>query len=92
MALKSIQYRTEGTCCGLINVVVDGTKIYDVEFIGGCMGNLQGIKNLVKGMEIDEVINKLQGIKCSSKPTSCPDQLSKCLIELKSKMKQEITN
>ncbi len=92
MALKSIQYRTEGTCCGLINVVVDGTKIYDVEFIGGCMGNLQGIKNLVKGMEIDEVINKLQGIKCGSKPTSCPDQLSKCLIELKSKMKQEITN
>ncbi len=91
MALKSIQYRTEGTCCGLINVVIDGSKIYDVEFIGGCMGNLQGIKKLVIGMEIDDVINKLQGIKCGSKPTSCPDQLSKCLIELKSKMTQEIT-
>ena len=73
MALKSIQYRTEGTCCGLINVVIDGSKIYDVEFIGGCMGNLQGIKKLVIGMEIDDVINKLQGIKCGSKPTSCPD-------------------
>lgn len=91
MALKSIQYRTEGTCCGLINVVVDGSKIYDVEFIGGCMGNLQGIKKLVIGMDIDDVINKLQGIKCGSKPTSCPDQLSRCLIELKSKMEQEIT-
>lgn len=91
MALKSIQYRTEGTCCGLINVVVDGSKIYDVEFIGGCMGNLQGIKKLVIGMEIDDVINKLHGIKCGAKPTSCPDQLAKCLIELKSKMAQEIT-
>ncbi len=90
MGLKSLQYRTEGTCCGLINVVVDGNKIYDVEFIGGCMGNLAGIRELVKGMDIDEVIKKLSGIKCGNKPTSCPDQLTKCLSELKKKEKSEV--
>lgn len=83
MALKSIQYRTQGTCCALMNVVIDGNKIYDVEFIGGCSGNLQGIRELVKGMDIDTVISKLKGIKCGSKSTSCPDQLSCCLTELK---------
>ncbi len=92
MALKSIQYRTSGTCCALMNVVVDGNKIYDVEFIGGCMGNLEGIRQLIKGMDIDSVIEKLKGIKCGSKQTSCPDQLSKCLSELKNKEKTEVTN
>ena len=48
MALKSLQYRTQGTCSALINVVVDGDVIYDVEFIGGCSGNLSGIRQLVK--------------------------------------------
>ncbi len=91
MALKSIQYKTEGTCCGLINVVTEGTKIYDVEFIGGCMGNLEGIRQLIKGMETDDVIKRLKGIKCGSKQTSCPDQLAKCLMELKLKTEQEVT-
>ncbi len=89
MALKSIQYRTQGTCSALINVVVDGDIIYDVEFIGGCSGNLQGIRELVKGMHIDDVISKLKGIKCGSKQTSCPDQLAMCLMELKNKLSQE---
>ena len=85
MALKSIQYETKGTCCKLMNVVVDGDKIYDVEFIGGCPGNLAGIRQLIKGMDIDSVIEKLQGIKCGAKSTSCPDQLAKCLTELKNR-------
>lgn len=85
MALKSIQYETQGTCCKLMNVVVDGDKIYDVEFIGGCPGNLAGIRKLIKGMDIDSVIEKLQGIKCGAKSTSCPDQLAKCLTELKNR-------
>ncbi len=89
MALKSIQYRTQGTCSALINVVADGDVIYDVEFIGGCSGNLSGIRELVKGMKIDDVINKLKGIKCGSKQTSCPDQLAMCLLELKNKTAQE---
>lgn len=92
MALKTIQYRTQGTCCGLMNVVLEDNKIYDVEFIGGCMGNLQGIRQLVKGMDIDDVISKLNGITCGAKPTSCPDQLSKCLIEFKKHSENEVVN
>ena len=83
MALKTIQYRTHGTCCALMNVVLDDTKIVDVEFLGGCNGNLQGIRKLIIGMDIDDVAEKLQGIRCGAKPTSCPDQLSRCLIEYK---------
>ena len=83
MALKTIQYRTQGTCCALMNVVLDDNKVYDVEFIGGCNGNLQGIRKLIIGMDIDDVISKLQGIQCGSKSTSCPDQLSQCLLEYK---------
>ena len=76
---KTIQYKTEGTCCQLMQVIVDDDRIKDVDFIGGCNGNLKGIKSLIKGMKIEEVISKLSGIKCGSKPTSCPDQLAKCL-------------
>ena len=91
MALKSMQYQTQGTCCALMNVIIDdNNKIYDVEFFGGCNGNLSGIRQLVKGMQIDEVIDKLSGIKCGAKQTSCPDQLSKCLIEYKKQLSEEI--
>ncbi len=92
MALKSIQYKTEGTCCALMNVVVDDNKIYDVEFIGGCPGNLAGIRKLIQGMNIDDVIEKLKGITCGGKSTSCPDQLSKCLMELKKQQEQKVIN
>lgn len=80
-----IQYRTSGTCCQMMQVKVADDKIEDVEFLGGCNGNLKGIKSLVKGMKIDDVIEKLQGIQCGAKPTSCPDQLAQCLIAYKSK-------
>ncbi len=83
MSLKTIQYKTEGTCCALMNVVLDDNTIKDVEFIGGCRGNLEGIRHLVAGMDINDVISRLQGIKCGAKPTSCPDQLSRCLLEFK---------
>lgn len=83
MTLESFQYRTSGTCSSLINVVLEGEIVKDVLFIGGCSGNLKGICELVKGMKIDEVIEKLQGISCGSKSTSCPDQLSQCLTEIK---------
>ena len=70
---KVIQYETHGTCCRLMQVKLndDGT-IADVDFLGGCPGNLMGIKHLVKGMKIDDVIAKFSGIKCGDKPTSCP--------------------
>lgn len=81
-----IQYRTVGTCCQLMQVAIKDNKIIDAEFFGGCNGNLQGIKQLIIGMDIDEVISRIQGIKCGPKPTSCPDQLANCLIEYKNKI------
>lgn len=72
-------YRTEGTCCQAFDIETEDGKIKDVQFYGGCNGNLQGICSLIKGMPIGDVIGKLQGIRCGSKPTSCPDQLSRAL-------------
>lgn len=80
-----IQYQTSGTCCKLMQVAIKENKILDCEFIGGCNGNLQGIKSLIKGMDIDEVIARLQGIQCGPKSTSCPDQLAQCLTLYKNK-------
>lgn len=80
-----IQYQTRGTCCQMMQVAVQDGKVLDAEFYGGCNGNLKGLKNLIKGMQIDEVIERLEGITCGAKPTSCPDQLAKCLIEYKQK-------
>ena len=72
-------YRTQGTCAAQINLDVENGIINDVEFFGGCNGNLQGISRLVKGMPCDEAIARLEGIKCGFKPTSCPDQLAQAL-------------
>ena len=82
-----IQYQTRGTCCQMMQVALQNGKIVDAEFFGGCNGNLKGIKSLIKGMPIDEVIERLQGITCGPKSTSCPDQLAKCLIEYKQSQK-----
>ena len=79
-----IQYKTIGTCCQVMQVAIKENKIVDVDFYGGCNGNLKGIKNLIIGMNIDDVIQRLQGITCGAKTTSCPDQLAKCLVEYKS--------
>lgn len=79
-----IEYKTQGTCCGFMRIAILNGILQDVEFIGGCDGNLKGIKNLLIGMVIDDVINKFRGITCGDKPTSCPDQLANCLIQYKS--------
>lgn len=72
-------YKTSGTCSQAINFdIVDG-KLTSVKFIGGCSGNTQGICRLVEGMPVAEVIERLEGIKCGFKETSCPDQLAKAL-------------
>ena len=57
----------------------DEKKVHNVKFIGGCSGNTQGIAKVVEGMDANEVIPRLEGIQCGSKPTSCPDQLTKAL-------------
>lgn len=70
-----------GVCAKLVNYeIVDG-KVYNVSFIGGCNGNLKGIASLVNGMDIETVIERLEGITCGGKSTSCPDQFSKILLE-----------
>ena len=80
---KIIQYKTQGTCCQLMQVKVQDDRVIDAEFFGGCNGNLKGIKSLIQGMEIDQVIERLKGITCGAKSTSCPDQLACCLTEYK---------
>lgn len=77
------EYKTAGTCSQRIAFRVEDGKVHDVQFLGGCNGNLQGIGKLVEGMEIEEVIARLEGIHCGMKPTSCPDQLARALKEAK---------
>lgn len=72
-------YKTKGTCSREIQFEVEDGVLKDVRFIGGCDGNLQGISSLAKGMKIEDVIERLKGIDCGGKGTSCPDQLSKAL-------------
>lgn len=74
-----ISFKTSGVCSRKIDFEIKDNKVYDVKFLGGCDGNLQGLGKLVDGMEISEVIDKLKGIQCGGRPTSCPDQLAAAL-------------
>ena len=76
-------YKTQGTCSTQIDFDVIDNKLYNVKFTNGCNGNLKGISALVEGEDINVVKEKLQGIKCNFKSTSCPDQLAKALNEIK---------
>jgi uncharacterized protein (TIGR03905 family) len=75
-------YKTQGTCSTEISIKVENGKIEDVCYTGGCNGNLQGMSKLVKGMLVKDVIEKLEGIRCGYRSTSCPDQLCKALHEM----------
>ncbi|MBM6761634.1 TIGR03905 family TSCPD domain-containing protein [Megamonas hypermegale] len=78
--MKNFSYTTSGTCSQQINFSLDEQNhIHNLEFIGGCNGNLQGISHLVEGQDAQTVIDKCSGIHCGMRPTSCPDQLSKAL-------------
>ncbi len=82
--MKHIQYQTHGTCSKLIDVVADDNNvIQQVSFLGGCNGNLQGLSRLVIGQKAEDVISRLDGIRCGAKPTSCPDQLCRALEQLR---------
>ena len=76
-------YKTKGTCAQMINFEVEDNKVKNVQFIGGCNGNLKGIASLVEGMDIDDVIARVEGTTCGMKKTSCPDQLAQALKEAK---------
>ena len=80
------KYKTKGVCSSEIILNVEHNIIKSVKVIGGCDGNLKGISQLLKGMNIDDAISRLKGIKCGFKDTSCPDQIAKALEEMKSDM------
>ena len=76
-------YRTKGVCAQAIQFDVKDGKVTGVQFMGGCSGNTQGVAALVEGLDIDEAIKRLKGIKCGPRPTSCPDQLATALEQYK---------
>ena len=73
------RYQTHGTCSQMIYFSIEDGILHNVRYLGGCNGNLQGIGRLVEGMPVEEVIERLSGISCGGKPTSCPDQLARAL-------------
>ena len=75
-----LTYTTKGTCSRQIIIDIQDDVITNIQFVGGCSGNTQGVAALAVGMKTDEVIKRLRGIKCGFKPTSCPDQLA-CALE-----------
>ncbi|MBP3442636.1 MAG: TIGR03905 family TSCPD domain-containing protein [Clostridia bacterium] len=74
-------YKTRGTCSSQITFDLDGDVVTNVKFYGGCNGNLKGIANLVEGMKVEEITERLSGVTCGFKSTSCPDQLAKAITE-----------
>ncbi len=75
------EYTPKGVCSRKMIIEIDDGIVTDVQIMGGCNGNLKGISSLVKGMPVDEVIERLEGISCGFKGTSCPDQLAQALKE-----------
>ncbi len=74
-----MHYKPTGVCSQNIEFAIEDNKVNNVHFIGGCNGNLQGIARLVEGMDVQEVIDRVEGIRCGFKATSCPDQLAQAL-------------
>lgn len=75
-------YKTKGVCARQINFEIEDGIVKEIQFIGGCNGNTQGVAALAKGRKVQEVINLLEGINCGGRGTSCPDQLAKALKEV----------
>lgn len=79
-----MKYKTHGVCSKEINFEIENNLVKSVQFIGGCSGNTQGISRLVEGMPVEEAIERMEGIRCGVRQTSCPDQLAKALRESQS--------
>ena len=79
------EYRPQGVCSRLMRIEVEDGAVRSLQVMGGCNGNLQGISKLVEGMKGEEVIARLEDIRCGFKPTSCPDQLAKALKSVQEK-------
>ena len=80
--MEHVTYKTQGVCSRQIDIDIENGIIVKAAFTGGCSGNTQGVASLVKGMKAEEAIEKIKGIKCGFKNTSCPDQLAEALTEL----------
>ena len=76
-----MRYKTSGVCSSAIDFDVEDGRVKNVRFTGGCNGNTHGVSRLVEGMLVEEVISRLEGIRCGFRSTSCPDQLAKALKE-----------
>lgn len=79
----NITYKPRGVCSQLMNIEIEEGKIVSVSVVGGCDGNLKGLSSLLRGMEVDEAISRLEGIRCGRKQTSCPDQIAQALKQSK---------
>ena len=79
---KELDYRTRGVCSRMVHVAVEDGVVTEASFLGGCNGNTQGVAALVRGMRVEEAIERLSGIDCGGRGTSCPDQLAKALREV----------
>lgn len=79
--LYLMKYMPRGVCSREIEFDIVDNKVRDVKFVGGCSGNTQGVARLIEGMDVHDAIDRLSGIDCKGKGTSCPDQLSKALRE-----------
>ncbi len=76
-----VRYMPKGVCAKLIQIMIKDDIIQNIEFVGGCSGNLTGISMLSKAQNINDIVAKLKGVPCGSKTTSCPDQLSQALVQ-----------
>ena len=75
------EFRPRGVCAKIMAVELDGDTLEDVQILGGCPGNSQGVMSLIRGMKVQDIIDRLEGLDCGGKGTSCPDQLAKGLRE-----------
>ena len=87
--MTSFTSRPKGVCSQLMEIDIEDGKIANLNVLGGCSGNLQGISRLIQGMPVETVIERLRGIRCGFKSTSCPDQLARALEEMLSKTNAE---
>ncbi|MBR4211533.1 MAG: TIGR03905 family TSCPD domain-containing protein [Oscillibacter sp.] len=77
--MTHFEYQTRGTCSRLISLDLDGERVHNVRFVGGCDGNLKAISSLVEGLTVQEITDKVSGIRCGAKNTSCGDQLARAV-------------
>ena len=82
-------FRPRGVCSQMMDIEIEDNKLVKLKVMGGCSGNLQGISKLVVGMDVDEVISRLEGIRCGFKSTSCPDQLAQALKMYKAEAEED---